>query len=425
MLFTRYPVPGQTKTRMILALGPEGAADLQREMTEHVMRAAGGLRVGFEVRFEGGSDEQMRDWLGADVTVTPQGEGDLGERMARAFADRFSAGAESVSIIGADCPSVTGDLLDETFAALRRRDLVLGPAADGGYYLIGLRRPEPLLFADMPWGSDQVLAVTLRRAEHRRLTMHLLPELPDVDRPEDLPVWEAARARVGPPISVIVPTLNEAGHVRAAVAGAMRGAGVEVIVADGGSTDGTVDLASAAGATVVQAEGGRAWQLNAGAGAAGGEMLLFLHADTVLPWGWDDQVRDALGRPGIVAGAFRLRISGHGVALRCLEALTHFRARRMQMPYGDQAVFVTRERFRQVGGFPDIPLMEDFEFARRVRRLGRIEVLPAAVLSSGRRWHRMGTVRASALNQLIIVAHLLGVSPERLARWYRGSRRGP
>ncbi len=199
IVFTRYPRPGEAKTRLIPALGEQGAADLQRRMTEHTMRGVAPLttsaQIGVEVRYAGGSGAEMREWLGPASAYHPQGGGDLGERMQRAFQDSFAAGDERVVVIGSDCPGLRTEHLREGFAALARADLVLGPAGDGGYYLIGLRRScgeraLPALFSGIRWGSAEVLPETLAIAAAAGLSIDLLDILDDVDRPEDLAIWE-------------------------------------------------------------------------------------------------------------------------------------------------------------------------------------------------------------------------------------------
>jgi rSAM/selenodomain-associated transferase 1 len=199
IIFTRYPEPGTTKTRLIPALGPEGAADLHRQMSEHTMTWARRLKntptVSLEVRYEGGDEHRIRQWLGSDIPFFHQGGGDLGARMARAFQEAFQAGMGRVTLVGTDCPGLTGRLIQKSFAVLKHSDVVLGPADDGGYYLIGLRRVIPQLFAEIPWGTDRVLQKTLRVAEAHQLQLSLLETLADVDRPEDLPIWEEVKCR--------------------------------------------------------------------------------------------------------------------------------------------------------------------------------------------------------------------------------------
>jgi rSAM/selenodomain-associated transferase 1 len=190
IIFTRYPEPGRTKTRLIPALGATGAADLHRRMTEQAIAIARQLAalqaVALEVRYSGGDAALMQQWLGANLRLRAQSDGDLGARMREAFHEAFQQGCERVVIIGTDCPGITSGTLASAFAALRQSDLVLGPASDGGYYLIGLRRLIPPLFEGILWGTDSVLRHTLQIAEAADLRYSLLERLDDVDRPEDL-----------------------------------------------------------------------------------------------------------------------------------------------------------------------------------------------------------------------------------------------
>ena len=198
VIFARLPVPGRAKTRLIPALGAEGAARLQDVMTRHTLAEAAGVAdlADVEVRFTGGDAAAMAERYGDAVAYLPQGDGDLGDRLARATAAVPAAAREAPSpvvVIGTDCPGLTTGLLRAAFDALDDHDVVLGPAADGGYYLIGLRRPAPALFAGVAWSTDRVLAQTRSAAERAGLGVALLPTLSDVDVPADLPAARALR----------------------------------------------------------------------------------------------------------------------------------------------------------------------------------------------------------------------------------------
>jgi uncharacterized protein len=194
IVFTRYPVPGKTKTRLIPALGEEGAANLHRQMTEATLAQVRQLRadgVAIEVHYAGAiADRELADWLGADLVYRSQGDGDLGERMALSIETALQAGHDRVIIIGTDCPELTTEILQLAFEQLHDRDLVLGPAIDGGYYLIGLRRFMPELFVGINWGTSAVRQQTIEIATKLGLSMGDLPLLADIDRPEDLPIWK-------------------------------------------------------------------------------------------------------------------------------------------------------------------------------------------------------------------------------------------
>lgn len=227
-------------------------------------------------------------------------------------------------------------------------------------------------------------------------------------------------------ISIIIPALDEAEAIGRTIDSAHDSGGesaagetgTELIVVDGGSTDRTAEIAREHGAAVIRAPRGRASQMNAGARVAQGETLLFLHADTRLPPGFDAEVERTLDRPGVAAGAFSLGIDGAGRRLRWVERAANWRSRILELPYGDQGFFLRAEVFRSLGGFPELPLMEDLEMARRVRRRGRVAISPLPVLTSGRRWERVGVLRATLLNQLFLLAYLLGMPPERIGGWY-------
>ncbi len=197
IIFSRYPEAGRSKTRLIPALGASGAARLHEEITRHTLRTATELvhdyPVQVEVHFAGGDEGLMRQVFGGDFYYRPQVAGDLGQKMQTAMEGALQERASGVIVIGTDCPDLTAPRLRQAFKALRTWELVLGPAYDGGYYLIGCRCVWPELFADIPWGTDQVLARTLAAARYVGLKPFLLETLPDVDRPEDLSIWEAVR----------------------------------------------------------------------------------------------------------------------------------------------------------------------------------------------------------------------------------------
>lgn len=194
IIFSRYPEPGKTKTRMIPALGATGAAELQRQMTEHTLNNAQQLLSSrdftIEVHFTGGSQQLMTAWLGDNLHYVRQVSGDLGQKMRSAFDHAFNMGNQRVLIIGIDCPGINQVILNEAFNSLQNHDLVLGVAEDGGYYLIGLNRPIPQLFYNIAWGTDQVLNQTKNIAQQLKLDIHYLTTLSDVDRPEDLATWQ-------------------------------------------------------------------------------------------------------------------------------------------------------------------------------------------------------------------------------------------
>jgi len=436
IIFTRYPEPGITKTRLIPLLGAEGAADLQRKMTEHtlmqVKRLSTSRELSVEIRYEGGNESLMKNWLGPDFDYRFQGRGDLGLRMQRSFEDAFRPGTEAVVIIGTDIPDLSGAVIQKAFDVLKQKNVVLGPAKDGGYYLIGLQKDSlsqaiPYLFADINWGKDGVLNKTLEVVKSLGFNFSLLDELEDVDQPADLSIWGRAHNLnklefLPKNISVIIPAINEADNIANTIESIGPGGKKEVIVVDGGSNDDTVGIAQSLGVRVINSSPLRARQMNQGAAEATGDVLLFLHADTRLPEKFEEFVLNSFKQPGTVAGAFELGIDSNIPAFRLIERLANWRSRCLKTPYGDQAIFILSRVFYQVGGFLDIPIMEDFELIRRLRKQGEIATLPVPVSTSPRRWQNLGILKTTLINQLVIATYFMGVAPEVIVRWYRRSK---
>ena len=198
IVVTRHPKPGRSKTRLIPALGADGAAELHRRMARHTLqwteRLAEARPVDVRVRFTGADETAMAECFGSQFLYDPQGDGDLGQRLERALRESFQAGCRRVVAVGTDCPSLSENIVRQAFDHLQDHDLVIGPATDGGYYLIGLARHAESLFQDISWGGDQVLQQTLSAARQANLSIAILPTLADVDRPEDLAVWSEAES---------------------------------------------------------------------------------------------------------------------------------------------------------------------------------------------------------------------------------------
>ena len=228
-------------------------------------------------------------------------------------------------------------------------------------------------------------------------------------------------------ISVIIPTLNEASTIEDCLgqfeSGSVRPdepASLEIIVVDGGSDDGTPEIVrSRPGARLIESSiRGRAIQMNAGAAASSGDVLLFLHADTRLPAGWRELVAESIRGRGKAGGRFRFDIA-HGKRIyRWIARGTNFRSRFLGITYGDQAIYTTREAFEAVGGFPGIPVFEDARFADRLKKAGGLDWIDEAVLTSARRWERRGAVRTLLLTWLLRLLYTLFVPPRFLARFY-------
>ncbi len=433
IVMARYPEAGKTKTRIIPALGAEGAAALHTHLVKQTLATVDQFistrRCDVEVRFAGGDEAGMQRLFESRHRFLPQQGDSLGDRMNDAVAAAFEGGFQRVVVIGTDCPSLTTTHLAEAFQSLDHSGVVVGPAVDGGYYLLGMREHYSELFNLIEWGTANVLKQTLQNVRRINASVHRLSPLSDVDFPEDLincrklqdnftPVLPKPESGV---LSVIIPTLNEETYIAALLETLQRIQGVEVIVADGGSTDRTCELAELAGARVVRCGKGRGRQMNTGAALARGTAFLFLHADVQLPADFDNTIWKYLSS-GNVGGAFQLRIDDDRWLLRLVEIGANLRSRWRQMPYGDQGLFVRANTFFEMNGYANWPIMEDFDFAQRLRCLGTIAITDSAIRVSARRWKRIGVLKATLLNQIIIAAFKLGVSAEKLAMIYSRSK---
>ena len=223
-------------------------------------------------------------------------------------------------------------------------------------------------------------------------------------------------------VSVIVPTLNEERVLAATLARARQPGVREIIVADGGSTDATRAVAAALADVVLSAPRGRAAQMNAGADRAGGEILLFLHADTLLPDGFAPAVITACARPGVIGGRFDVDLQPASALIWLTSALMNWRWRLTGIATGDQGIFIRRDVFTRLGGYARIPLMEDIDLSRRMKRAGQVACLRQRVISSSRRWQAHGVVRTILLMWSLRALHYFGVPPDRLQRVYRNTR---
>jgi uncharacterized protein len=490
IIFARYPEPGHTKTRLIPALGAVGAASFQGWMTEQVLGAVAPWQatestLKVQVQYAGGTLAQLRSWLGHRWDYQPQGAGDLGDRMQAAFVQAFAQGAERVVLIGTDCLAIDPTCLRQAYELLQRRDLVLGPAQDGGYYLIGLRRPCPELFGQMSWSTATVLTETLARATVAGRSIGLLGTQRDLDEPADLQHWvqssiamarraiaqKADRAQKAgqpndpapsppapsppapsppapspPGLSVIIPARNEAANLARTLAALLtHGNSLEVIVVDGDSEDDTVAIAQAFGARVLRTKPGRAAQQNLGAQMAQFDRLLFLHADTQVPPGFQSAIDSILAQPNNSLGAFELAIRGSNWQqlggwqlggwqlggwqlggwqpsawkLRAVEWGVRVRSHSFKLPYGDQGLFLRRETFDALGGFQDWPILEDLDLVQRAQQFGNIAIAPLPVTTSARRWEKLGWGRTTWINQKVLLGYAIGLPLDQLRAWYR------
>lgn len=221
-------------------------------------------------------------------------------------------------------------------------------------------------------------------------------------------------------ISVIIPVINEEKILSKIINNLKSYPNIEVIFVDGGSKDKTINLIKKSGFKwVLSPILRRSYQMNLGAEFAQGDILLFLHSDTILPPKFTDLVNCVCEKKDFIAGAFYLKIASNKSIFRWLEILIKVRSHLFSLPYGDQGIFLTKETFTQLKGYRDLAIMEDFDIIQRLKKKGKIYLVKDAVITSARRWEKLGILQTTLINQIIIIGYYLGINSEKLAKIYR------
>jgi len=429
--FARAPVLGRVKRRLAATEGDPEALRIYRLLAEDVhavlleAQSHGDLDLVTclaDGREDGPEARTLSAWLPGARALWAQGEGDLGARMDRALGRALAQGASAAAVVGTDVVGLTPAWLEQAWAALATADVVLAPTPDGGYGFLALKRPAPALFRDIPWSTPQVAAATRAAARAAGFQLVELNGLRDVDTAADL-------EGVLPLVSVLVPVLDEmprlAPRLQALVAAAApHGRAVEIVVADGGSKDGSLEAARALsqrspGLHTLATRAGRGTQLKAAAEAARGRWLWTLHADADVAPGTLERVL-AHARRGSHPWAFsKTRIDAPGLFYGVVGVLTEIRARWLRLPYGDQGVLVKRSLYERVGGYADVPLMEDVLLAGQLSRFAAPACLGGRLTLDGRRWKRHGLARVALGNLRTLARFLvLGRPAQDLVRGY-------
>jgi uncharacterized protein len=443
-VFAKPPVPGRVKTRLAPLLGSGGAAELAKALLQDTWDSVSALP--WAKRVLASTEGGLQDFLRGPVEIWLQGQGDLGARLEN-ISRRALSDHPSVISIGADSPGLPVKYLDQAREALNRADAVVGPSEDGGFYLLGLRKCPTGLLSGIPWSAPTTCLETIAKLQAAGLTVYILDDWFDVDTSQDLErlstlittkqieapktkhfletyAWRWADVQ---PIrcSVIIPTLNEREFLPQTLRALAEHQWIhEVIVADGGSTDGTREwLAAQNFAHVVDAPAGKGNQINRGAQAASGDVLLILHADCQLPLDSGERIASALQSQTVAGGCFQVRFNASRPrSLKLVAAGINFRCRVAKAATGDQGIFVRRRIFELVCGCPNWPLFEDVDLVRRIKKVGKFAVLRSRLLVSPRRHLARGVFRTVVLIYGLRLAFWLGVSPFTLKKWFDDSR---
>lgn len=430
IIFLKYPEEGKVKTRLASSIGAHEAACVYKKLAEDTVSQARPLAGRFAdivIAYDPPEREnEIKRWISGPFKYEAQEGKNLGQRLDRVVNAAFLDGAKRVVVVGSDCPGLDSLTVNRAFWALLKKDVVIGPSRDGGYYLIGFNQARhTVLLDDIPWSTPEVLRHTLDKAKKSDISTELLSEKSDVDTADDLKRFSRAKhdhSCDALRISVIIPTLNEGKNIESTLVHLTRQHHPhEIVVADGGSDDKTMEVASRY-AKVVRCPKGRARQMNEGAQTATGDVFLFLHADTQLPNNALPKIEDALQSGKKRSGRFRMSF-GHGhPLLKFYEYHTRFHC----FSYGDQAFFVKRELFQKMGGFSVDAIFEDIDFYGRLLKNEKPVIIREPVITSPRRFLQNGILRQKFINISLATMYYLGFRRSTIKyfrnAWYKDIR---
>lgn len=452
IIFTRVPVPGQTKTRLMPYYSGDQCAKLHtcflRDIQEVCTDVAADVFVYYTLSDEvrppkAGvtvcSDECgiLQKIFGSEASYClQQGEG-LGERMYLAFGEVLGRGYASCVLLGSDVPEINAEDIDAAFSLLEEKEVVFGPTEDGGYYLVGMKVPRTEVFDRQSYGHGNVLENTISVLDEAGISTGFIRMQSDIDVREDVQSYRE-RMRQNPMlqsthtgkflmrtsrISVIVPIYNEESTI-IRMQEQLRGIQdkCEVLLVDGGSTDRTLELIEPE-FRVLHSKKGRANQMNLGAKESSGDVLFFLHCDSELPDEPLEHIRYVMKDHR--AGCFGIAFHSKNFFMFTCRVISNHRVKDRKVMFGDQGIFIDRELFFNIGMFPDMPIMEDYEFSLRLKKLGeRLGMAGRRIYTSDRRFPK-GTIpklRVMWKMNRLRKMYRDGVSIDAIAQMYRDVR---
>ncbi len=406
ILFTRIPVPGKTKTRLMPYFQPVECAELHvcflRDIAAQIKEINADVFVFYAGTGTSGrakDEAKLKKIFGESVHCVPQ-EGDgLGERMYRAICEVLEQGYDSCVLAGTDIPQLKRSDLEYAFRLLDVHDVVFGPTEDGGYYLTGMKRPVKEVFENQTYGHGSVLEQTVRALSEKQVSVGFAHIRSDIDTREDIQKFRAAMRRnpglqktetgkyllKKQKISVIVPIYNEERTIESLQRQLKPLAEqCEILFVDGGSTDRTVSLIDPQ-FQILHAPKGRAKQMNLGAKKSSGDILFFLHSDSELPKHPLAEIRYVM--KDHEAGCFGIAFHSANFFMWTCRVISNHRIRDRKVMFGDQGIFVDRDLFFRAGMFPELPIMEDYQFSLTLKEMGiRLGIAKHRIYTSDRRF---------------------------------------
>ena len=429
LIFLRYPEPGRVKSRLAADIGAAEAARVYEKLTRRTLGVAADFqRQHSDVDlFLFYTPPEKKSQI-AEAFPGPWGfvsqQGDhLGARMGGAVQQVLSQGYSQVLLVGTDLADLEASDFTDAFEAVAKGYAALGPTADGGFYLIGLNRPCPSAFEPAMWGTPDIFNRTQELLTSSGFRVQRLAERMDVDRLEDLAGLQR-QAWFDATLSIIIPTVNslvQLGPLLRHLRQQFR-PGDEIIIIKAARDDAhpahAKPIEFAPKILCAVAHRGRGHQLNRGVRLAKGNLLFFLHDDSLPPPNFAYAISKLCAQPEMSLGCFSLAFSPSQPLLDGIARWANLRTKVFGLPYGDQGLFCRREMFDKVGGFKKLYLMEDVDFVRSCRRFGRILMLPDSIATSPERYLRKGILRTSLQNHLTMLFYHLGVSDRRLYSLY-------
>ena len=440
IVFTKVPEAGRVKTRMMPYLDGEECQELQICFLRDIRKALAGSESDRIICYDAGTDgspDPLYRIFGKRAKYLPQRGRDIGEKMLNACRDASDLGYSDCLLMGSDIPDVRTEDIREAFNKLENHDIVIGPSADGGYWLIGMHRPLEVLFVNREYSHGSVFEELVRTADEEGLSYGLAAIHQDMDTPEDIENFRSCmredaslrkshtgrfvRDRMS--ISLVLPVYNEITTIDRMISQLERIRGdFEIIIADGGSTDGTCNRIPE-GFRVIHTGKGRAVQMNAGVAASHGDILFFVHCDSELPEDPAGEIRRVMAK--YEAGCFGVAFHSKQFFMLTNRVISNLRAGVHRIMFGDQGIFMTRELFDRIGGFPEIPIMEDYQLSLTLREMGvRTGMARHRIYTSDRRYPKQTVpmLRLMAKMYTLRRDYKAGRSPEDIAREYRDIR---
>lgn len=429
--FAKEPMEGKVKTRLAKSITDEEATKIYKLLLEQSLSLSINQDIDKFVFTQAFTSEYQKYFKGFHTFLQ---EGDnIGEKMANAFKTLFSQDYEQIILVGTDIPMLDENIIHEAFDSLHTHHTTINKSEDDGYYLIGFCRE---------YFEDKVFNVDFKKDVFKQTIKSLKPlhvkigkVLFDIDYIDDLRKFATLKKQTTlglhvkkllntfPSISVVIPVYYEKENLPKTLQNLKEkahGSSYEIIISDTPEITTLNNIDTTTYFTCKAQKAGRAYQLNEGAKMARGEVLLFLHADTLLPKNWDEEILHQYTKNKKLAGAFSLGIQTNSFVIKLIEFLANIRVCFTNTPYGDQGQFISAHLFSKIGGYDELPLMEDIAIIDKIHKENiKVQILKSKIYTSDRRWKSEGILYTSLRNRVLSTLYHFGISAEKLKKYYK------